>query len=77
MTAEGNIFKIGKQNASLYPYLEQVLGSSGGSVGRVVASDTRDPWFESRHWVNLIYQLYNLSVENTKIKKKRPRIVHP
>ena len=34
------------------------MGSGGGSVGRAVASDTRDPWFESQHWQNFIYQLY-------------------
>ena len=26
------------------------LGSACGEVGRAVASDTRDPRFESRHW---------------------------
>ena len=26
------------------------MGSGGGSVGGAVASDTRDPWFESQHW---------------------------
>ena len=34
------------------------MGSGGGSVGRAVTSDTRDPWFESQHWQNFIYQLY-------------------
>ena len=27
-----------------------IKGSRCGSVGRVVASDTRDPWFEFNHW---------------------------
>ena len=36
-----------------------MLGSGCGSVGRAVASDTRDPWFESRHRQNFIYQSYN------------------
>ena len=26
------------------------MGRGGGAVGRAVASDTRDPLFESRHW---------------------------
>ena len=34
-------------------------GSGCGSVGRAVASDTRDPRFESSHQRNFIYQLYN------------------
>ena len=36
------------------------LGSGGGVglVGRAVASDTRDPWFESKRRQNFIYQLY-------------------
>ena len=29
-----------------------LVGSGCSSVGRVVASDTRDPRFESRHWQN-------------------------
>ena len=32
---------------------------SCGSIGRVVASDTRDLRFKSRHWQNFIYQLNN------------------
>ena len=31
--------------------------SGGGSVGRVVASHTRDLRFESQHWQSFIYQL--------------------
>ena len=39
--------------------LQVVLWGSGrGSVGRAVASDTRDPRFESQHRQNFIYQLY-------------------
>lgn len=34
-------------------------GSGGGSVGREVASDTRDLQFESQHYQNFIYQLYS------------------
>ena len=53
-------------------------GSDGGSVGRAVASDTRDPWFKSQHRENFIYQLY-IEIEKTKIKKikkKRPILAH-
>ena len=35
------------------------LGNRGGSVGRAVPSDARDPRFESQHWQNFIYQLYS------------------
>ena len=34
-----------------------VVASGCGSVGRAVASDTRDPRFESRHWQNFFYQI--------------------
>ena len=34
-------------------------GSGGGSVGRAVTSDFRDPRFESQQWQNFIYQWYN------------------
>ena len=40
------------------------LGSGCGSVGRAVASDTKDPRFKSRHPQNFIYQLYNRKDEN-------------
>ena len=43
------------------------FGSGGGSVGRMVPSDTREPQFASHHWQNFIYQLYN---QNTKKDKK-------
>ena len=51
------------------------VGSGGGSVGRVVASNTRGRLFESQHWQNFIYQLY-ISKEKTKIKKKRWGMAH-
>ena len=52
-------------------------GSGGGSVGRAVASNSRDPQFESHHRQNFIYQLYNTNiVEETKVKKKRPGMAH-
>ena len=37
----------------------ETAGSGGGSVGRAVTSDTRDPRFESQQWQNFIYQWYN------------------
>ena len=49
----------------MYTYAK---GSEGGSVGRAVASVTRDPWFKSHLWQNFLYQLY-ISIEKTKIKK--------
>ena len=53
-----------------------VNGSGGDPVGRAVASNTRDPQFESCHSQNFINQLYNHSIEMTKIKKKWPGMVH-
>ena len=40
------------------------MGSGCGSVGRAVASITRDPRFESRHRHNCINQLYNRKHQN-------------
>ena len=45
------------------------VGSSCGSVGRAVASDTRGPQFESSHQQNLHYLYAVNSIEKTKIKK--------
>ena len=62
--------------------LEEVslLGSGCGTVGRVVASNTRGLWFECSHWQNLYWifvYLFTIScIENTKINKKRPRMAH-
>ena len=54
-----------------------MLGSACGSVGRAVASDTRDPQFVSHHWQNFIYQfIYQLYNRKDKIKKKRPGMGH-
>ena len=49
----------------------QLNGSGGGSVGRAVASDTRDPRFESQHWQNFTYHLC-IEIEKPIIKEKRP-----
>ena len=48
------------------------LGSGCGSVGRAVASGTRDGQFQSQNQQNCIYQLY-IKIEKTKIKKKEDR----
>ena len=40
------------------------MGRGCGSAGRAVAYDTKDLRFESRHWQNFIYQLYNRKDEN-------------
>ena len=55
-----------------------VLGSGCGSVGRAVASDTRDPRFESSHRQIYIYilNICLLCIEKMKIKKKRPGMAH-
>ena len=47
-----------------------------GSVGRAVASNTKDPRFESRYRQNFIYQLHNQFTEKTKLKKKRSGMAH-
>ena len=45
-------------------------GSGGGSVGRAVASDTRDPW--SHHLHPFCMPIINI-IEKSKIKKKEAR----
>ena len=54
----------------------RLLSSGGGSVGRAVASDTRDLGFKARHWQNFIYQFVQLKIEEMKIKEKRPGMTH-
>ena len=49
-----------------------IRGSGCGSVGRAVASDTRDPRFKPRLWQNFLNQIiYRLYIRKDKIKKKR------
>ena len=50
--------------------LRESQGNGCGSVGKAVASDTRDLGFKSRHWQNFIYQMYNLKDAN-KVKEAR------
>ena len=52
-----------------------LIDSGGGSVGRVDASSTRDPQYESLHGQNFINKMYNQITEKTKIKK-RPGMAH-
>ena len=51
-----------------------------GSVGRVVASDTRGPRFESSHWQKLfilnICVLSTVCIEKDENKEKRPGMAH-
>ena len=54
------------------------MGSGCDSVGRAVASDTRDPRFESSHrqkFIN-IEHFVNCVLKRRKIKKKRPGMAH-
>ena len=45
------------------------MGSGCGSVGRAVATDTRDPRFKPRHRQSFIHRITNFISEKTKIKK--------
>ena len=54
--------------------IQATVGSGCGSVGRTVASDTRDPRFESSHRQKFVN--CQLCIEKTKIKKKRPGMAH-
>ena len=51
-------------------------GSGCGSVGRVVASDTRGPRFESAHQKTFYYLSSVNCIEKTNIKKKGPGMGH-
>ena len=51
--------------------LNSMKGCGCGSVGRELASKTRDLQLESQHWHNCIYQLC-IEIEKMKIVKKRP-----
>ena len=53
------------------------IGSDCCSVGRVVASTTRGPWFESSHCKFNIEHLFTVNcIEKMKIKNKRPGMDH-
>ena len=45
-------------------------GRGGGSVGRVVASDTSDLWFDPRQKQEFHEYIVNCTVEKTKIKEE-------
>ena len=55
--------ELASQRGQLCPYVRGKanrltrVGSGGGSVGRAVASSTRDPWFESQYRQSFIHQL--------------------
>ena len=52
-------------------------GSGCGAVGRVVASDTRGPEFESSHWQLLLNIYLLLTVcRKDENKEKRPGMAH-
>ena len=52
-------------------------GSGCGSVGRAVASNSRGPWYKSRHWQKIYIEHFIVNcIEKTKIKKKRPGRAH-
>ena len=54
-----------------------ISGSGWGSAGKVVASDTRGPRFESSRLLSFYWTLLVVScVEKTIIKKKRPGMGH-
>ena len=50
--------------------MDRQLGSGCGSVGRAVASDTRDPRFESSHWQKIIYIEHLFTVNCVLIRQK-------
>ena len=50
------------------------MGSGCCSAGRAVASNTRDPRFESRHGQYLIYQLYNRKDRNKETEASLKKI---
>ena len=60
------IFGLFKQN---------LIGQWCGSVSRVVASNTRGPWFKSRLWKNLYWTMF--AVNCTEKTKKRPGMNGP
>ena len=57
---------------------ERAVRNGCGSVGRAVASNTRRPWFKTSHRKTFyIEHLFSVNcIEKTKIKKKRPGMVH-
>ena len=67
--------EINKKRPGLtYFKLLRVLGIGCCSVGRAVTSNTRGPRFVSKHRQKCIMNI--LTVEKTKIKKKRPWMAH-
>ena len=52
------------------------LGSYCGSVGRVVASNSRGPLFEYSHWQTFIFNIYFQLYSKDENEKKRPGLAH-
>ena len=52
------------------------LGSGCGSVGRAVASETRDQRFELSHWQTLYYLNIVDCIEKMKNKEKKQGMAH-
>ena len=62
-----------QKSASLFKGVQGLIGPWGsgcGSVGREVASDTRDPRFESTHRQIFIFKLYNRKDKNKEKEKE-------
>ena len=65
------------RGSNLANFLVLNEGSGCGSVGRVVAFDTRGPRFDSSHRQNFIEHLFIINcIEKTKINKKKPGMAH-
>ena len=60
-------FRIGIKVKMLEKDKIRHKGSGCGSVGKPVASDTRDPWFESSLWQTLYFTFNVNCIEKTKI----------
>ena len=60
-----------RKNLSWHYLKKRYTGSVCGSVGRTVASNTRDPQFDSSHRQTFIKHLFTVNcVGNTKLKEK-------
>ena len=57
-------------NTSILRYEEKTLGSDCRSVGRVVASDTRGPFFKSMHHQNFTMNKFAVNCCKGEIKNK-------
>ena len=60
------------ESFKMRPTLQYISGCGCRSISRAVASDTRGPLFEFSLGKILLQRYLLLTVEKTKIKKKRP-----